>query len=122
MALAFIAPLLLAGCTNYGGGTGGGTGGGATGGQNASFTITAGNLHFAPDTISVKAGDHVRLTVVNQDVFHTLTIDELGVSCNLPAGQTTTCDFTASQGGTFAFYCAVPGHKDAGMHGTLKAS
>ncbi|MBI1973356.1 cupredoxin domain-containing protein [Candidatus Micrarchaeota archaeon] len=118
-AVAVFLPLVLAGCTSYSGGNGGGDGGG---GQTVNFTIEAGSLRFAPDSITVKAGDHVHLTIVNKDVFHTFTIDELGVNFQLPAGQTKEFDFTASKSGTFAFYCAVPGHREGGMHGTMRAT
>ena len=59
------------------------------------------------------------ITIVNQDVFHTFTVSELGVTRDLPAGETTAIEFLASQRGTFQFVCAVPGHTEGGMHGTL---
>lgn len=118
-AAAVVLAITLAGCTAPGGGT---NGSGGSGSNTLNLTITAGNLLFQPDSITVKAGDQVHLTVVNQDMFHTFTIDELGINFNLPAGETKTFDFVASRSGTFSFYCAVPGHREAGMHGTLRAS
>jgi len=34
-------------------------------------------------------------------------------------GATNTMEFTPTKPGTHEFFCAVPGHKDAGMKGTL---
>jgi uncharacterized cupredoxin-like copper-binding protein len=34
-------------------------------------------------------------------------------------GQSATLDFTPSKPGTYEFWCTVPGHKEAGMRGTL---
>ncbi len=34
-------------------------------------------------------------------------------------GGTTTVDFTPTKAGTYSFACNLPGHKEAGMVGTL---
>jgi len=35
------------------------------------------------------------------------------------AGGSNSVEFTPSQPGEYEFFCSVPGHKEAGMHGTL---
>jgi len=35
------------------------------------------------------------------------------------AGETVTVTFTPTEPGTYEFYCTVPGHREAGMIGTL---
>lgn len=73
-----------------------------------------------PD-LKVNAGDTVEITLENGDgVQHDFTVDELGVmSENITSkGTTTTLTFTASAG-TFAYYCSMPGHRQAGMVGSL---
>lgn len=74
-----------------------------------------------PD-LHVPQGAHVTLTLVNGDgALHNLSIDELGVhSADITGqGSRTTVTFVADQPGTFAYYCAIPGHRQAGMEGKL---
>lgn len=76
---------------------------------------------FSPSTITVNKGDKVRLTFRNTGAaMHNLKIDELGVfSGNIGPGGSTVVDFTADKTGTFAYYCSIPGHREAGMEGQI---
>jgi plastocyanin len=61
----------------------------------------------------------VTLYVTNDDLFwHTVTIDQLGVELPLPVGSHRRMTFTAPSG-TYTFYCRIPGHRQAGMVGTI---
>jgi plastocyanin len=61
----------------------------------------------------------VTLYVTNDDLFwHTITIDQLGVELPLPVGSHRRITFTAPSG-TYTFYCRIPGHRQAGMQGTI---
>ena len=61
----------------------------------------------------------VTLYVTNDDLFwHTITIDQLGVELPLPVGSHRRITFTAPSG-SYAFYCRIPGHRQAGMQGTI---
>lgn len=91
-------------------------------GEVKEFTITAFSFGYSPSAINVNEGDTVRITITSQDTAHTFTISELGVNEQLPAGQTRTIEFVASKKGTFAFYCAVPGHRAGGMEGHIIVS
>ncbi len=80
-------------------------------GRVKAFTVTTekDQWSFAPDTIEVERGDHVVLTVVNQDSYdHGIAIDAFGISQRMPAHQTIMVEFTATQAGEFPFYCSVP--------------
>ena len=73
-------------------------------------------------TIEVKAGDVMKLTIVNDDAIeHDIVIDALGVhSAHITGeGESTTVIFTAEEPGVYEYYCSVPGHRAAGMHGEL---
>ncbi len=37
----------------------------------------------------------------------------------MPSGKPAVALFTPTKPATYTFYCAVPGHKEAGMKGTL---
>jgi nitrite reductase (NO-forming) len=72
--------------------------------------------------LHVKVGDKVTIHVINGDpVAHDLTIDEYGMTTGelSLAGQEGMIQFTATQPGTFDYYCSIPGHRQAGMVGKL---
>jgi uncharacterized cupredoxin-like copper-binding protein len=111
------------------------------GGQ--TLTVEAQDLAFSPTTLEVTAGDPVKLTLQNNGALeHDFSILEfpmegaaeetggmdhdMGEGSEAPelhvaagAGQSATLDFTPSKPGTYQFWCTVPGHKEAGMTGTL---
>jgi uncharacterized cupredoxin-like copper-binding protein len=49
---------------------------------------------------------------------HNFSIDELGISVDVAAGEEGEATINAAPG-TYEFYCNVPGHREAGMVGTL---
>jgi plastocyanin len=76
---------------------------------------------FDPNTIEAKAGETLEITLVNKGTLeHDISIDALGVKLLVPVGKTLAVT-TAKPvpAGTYEFYCAVAGHKEAGMVGTL---
>ena len=132
LAVPLIAgSLLLAACggggDDDGGGDGGGTGGtsGETGGEDGgatTFTVIANEFAFDPATLSVPADEEVTIEVVNAGtVEHDFTLDEAGAKIPTPATETASGSFTVAAG-TYTFYCSVPGHREAGMEGSLTAS
>jgi nitrite reductase (NO-forming) len=73
-------------------------------------------------TLSAQVGDVVELTLVNGDTLpHDLAIDEFGV--HLPQIQnlddSAQVTFVVDRAGDFAYYCTLPGHRQAGMEGSL---
>ncbi|HEU5101902.1 MAG TPA: cupredoxin domain-containing protein [Roseiflexaceae bacterium] len=75
---------------------------------------------FDHTELRAKVGETVALRLENQDTqSHSFDIDEFTVHTLLPAGATNLALFTASTAGTYAFYCSIPGHREAGMVGTL---
>lgn len=74
-----------------------------------------------PD-LKVNPGDKVRITLTSgEGAEHDLTIEELGVHSAhvLGAGNSVTVEFIAERDGTFAYFCSLPGHRQAGMEGRL---
>lgn len=81
------------------------------------INMTSGNFFFSPAGLNLTKGQPVKITFKNSG-FHTFTIDELGVDVQL-SGDTASVEFTPAKSGSFEYYCAVPGHRESGMLGSL---
>jgi plastocyanin len=120
LVIVFVAlAALIAAC---GPGASGGGGGGGT--NEVNVTLTATEFKYDPNTITASPGQKVNVTLVNKGtVIHTFVLPEAGITSSNPikaeAGKTATGSFTAPAAGTYTFYCDQPGHKEAGMTGTL---
>jgi cytochrome c oxidase subunit 2 len=79
------------------------------------------DIHFDKTELSIPANTDVTLNLVNEGAGpHDFTIDghpEASSELYNP-GQTGTLTLNLPPG-TYEYYCSVPGHKEAGMHGTL---
>lgn len=88
-----------------------------------SVTVHLREFSFEPVTVTVKQGQPVQVTVVNQGVVaHDWNVIGLETEVHLHAapGETVTGQFTPEQAGTFRIICTEPGHEAAGMVGTLQ--
>ena len=75
----------------------------------------------ANPTLRVKEGEVIRITLINGDgVVHNLAVPELGAySSNVASvGEKTSVAFRAEQG-EYAYFCTIPGHREAGMIGKI---
>ncbi|MGH2580902.1 MAG: cupredoxin domain-containing protein [Actinomycetota bacterium] len=119
-ALSLVLLLGACGSSSDGGGGGGGAGGGGDGGGGGGgLTITIKDFAFDPDTLSAPGGQQAPVTITNEDsVTHSFTLDDGGVSRDVPAGQTVevTVPFPASA--TAGFHCKF----HPSMTGTLRAA
>jgi uncharacterized cupredoxin-like copper-binding protein len=74
-------------------------------------------------TVHVKQGNLMKLTLTNGEfVQHDFVIDELSVhSPHVMPGpnNTVTLIFLTTEPGEYTYYCSIPGHREAGMEGTL---
>ena len=118
--------------------------GACAGPRTQEVSLTAVDMAFQPDALEVTAGRLVRLTMVNEGALdHDFSIleipmetmgatavampgHEMGAMTVEPQlhmavtmGMSNTIEFTPTKPGTYEFFCTVPGHKEAGMHGTL---
>ena len=112
----------------------------ASGDPNAVIVdISIKNLRFTPSTVDVPAGTRVRINVTNQDAAeHDLLVEGLHIEkigeatgahhvgatpdmlvVHVTASGDGSITFRTDEKGTFAFYCTIPGHKQAGMVGTM---
>jgi uncharacterized cupredoxin-like copper-binding protein len=82
-----------------------------------------GQLRFTKSKLTAKAGK-VTLVMDNPSsagMDHGISIEGNGVDQDgpiVPAGKTSMVSATVKKG-TYTYYCPVPGHKQAGMVGTL---
>ena len=87
-------------------------------GDVQEVTITGHDIYFDPSEVHIKAGK-VKFNLPNEGAAqHDFSIDELGIQVDMPAGSTQSVEADVPAG-TYQFYCNIPGHKEAGMVGTL---
>lgn len=83
------------------------------------IAVAADNFSFDPEEITVKTGADAAITLTSVDIVHDFTVNELDLELTARAGDTTRAGFRADQPGRYTFYCTQPGHRAAGMEGTL---
>jgi len=83
-------------------------------------TVKMVDLKFEPAAFSIPANTDVVVHLENTGALpHDFTIDELHISSGIvPAGGKATVKINAPAG-TYTYYCSQPGHRTAGMFGTL---
>ena len=85
----------------------------------SAVTVTSFDIYYEPKEITIPANTDVTITLPNDGVSsHDFSIDALNVAVALPPGETQTVVINAAPG-SYEYYCNVPGHKEAGMVGTL---
>lgn len=97
----------------------------ATGGGGSTLEFEAdpeGNLAYTTTEASAKAGQ-VTIDFKNpQSVTHDVAIEDSSgktVAQTDLIGNEETSTTANLKPGTYTFYCSVPGHREAGMEGTL---
>lgn len=84
------------------------------------ISVQAGEFLFDPSRIQVRADQPVNIRLLNRGgLFHDFTIEGLDFHLSAPPGDRSTGGLEAPAPGSYRFVCAVPGHADAGMVGTL---
>jgi plastocyanin len=91
----------------------------AGGGAADAVTVESYDIYFEPDALSIPAETEVPVSLPNVGVtLHNFSIDELGISVDIAPGAPEETVINAPAG-EYEYYCNVPGHKPAGMVGTL---
>ena len=83
-----------------------------------------GNLAFDQTSLEAPAGEVSIVLTNDSPVPHNVAIEGNGVDVEgeiFSGGGTKTTTATATPG-EYVFYCSVPGHREAGMEGTLTVS
>ncbi|HEU4393109.1 MAG TPA: cupredoxin domain-containing protein [Solirubrobacterales bacterium] len=87
-------------------------------------TDPGGDLAYTEDTVTSKTGNYDVELFNRQEISHDVAIED-------PSGKTVGKTEVIGEGfdsvvvplskpGDYTFYCSVPGHREAGMEGTLK--
>ena len=95
-----------------------------------AVTLTLGDYRFDPDSIEVRSGQPVTLTLINKDGItpHNFSLQDtkagLDIDTSVSAGSTSVIEFTPEQPGSYTFYCNkklpfMKSHRARGMEGTL---
>jgi len=83
-----------------------------------AIMISATNARYSTTTLTANHGT-VTVDFTNNDLFwHTFTVPALGVDIRVPVKGHGQMSFNAPAG-SYEFFCAIPGHKQIGMRGTL---
>ena len=101
---------------------------GGAGGQESrptrqEFTVRARDYRFAPERLTVRQGDIVRIVVRAEDIAHSFVIDEYRIAKRAAQGGSVAFEFRAHRAGTFPYYCNLTLDERCGqMHGELVVS
>lgn len=147
-ALLLVPALLVACAEDDNGGNGGDTddpvatngadenGDDENGGEEIDVEMV--DIDYSTDQINATAGEPLTINFENTGALvHDFTIDEgpfsnisseggtdesggeWAIHYSLDSGSSGTFTFTTDEAGDYTFYCTVPGHRQAGMEGTL---
>lgn len=98
-------------------------GGGEEGGGENTAQFVAVDIAYDQAPTEVRAGT-VSMSLTNEgSIEHNVAFEELGGEkvLDAPGGQTDSAEVELEPG-EYTFYCSIPGHREAGMEGTLTAT
>jgi len=82
-------------------------------------TVTLVDIAFQPRKLTIAADTATNISLPNTGAaVHTFVIDELDINVEVAPGETGSVTIDAPAG-KYVYYCDVPGHREAGMEGTL---
>lgn len=123
-----IVALAAAGCS-----------GSASQGDPEVVEVSTTSMAFSLKEMTLDKGQPYKVVLTNSDsLLHDFSIDKIpakvkaehgdkhdmggkkpDLHVSADAGKSGSVEFTPTKEGTYTFYCAVPGHKEAGMSGSL---
>jgi uncharacterized cupredoxin-like copper-binding protein len=120
LAIGLLAVVALASCggddDSSSGNGDSSNGDSATGG---SITLITKEFFFEPDNVTVSAGaTEIIIDNTGGMVEHDFNLDDFDVEIYADPGDVVS-EVVTLEAGTYDFYCSIPGHREAGMEGTL---
>ena len=121
MSMAVIGAIVGAVTTSILAGMSSATGAEINEAPTLTGVLSVENTSFVETSLQMQDGEVLGLFVTNRDdMAHTFDIDSLDIHFDLPANSTTAIAIKPTGPGTLDFFCAVPGHREAGMVGTIE--
>jgi uncharacterized cupredoxin-like copper-binding protein len=119
LAVSVAMTALVVACGGDGGG-GGSSYREPKGAAEKTLTIKGGNFFFDPENAEVPAGI-VEIKVESEGGLHTLVFDDDKVpGFKLEASSGNSDELKVDlKPGKYTIYCDIPGHREAGMEGTI---
>ena len=123
LAGLLLSAVVLTACVGAASGAAKAPSGGATGGSQSVTLKSTDQMRFDPATLTIRANTPVNITLDNSGsaLIHDFVIDSPAIKIEAQPHARASGTGTFSPG-TYQFYCAQPGHKEAGMVGTLIVS
>ncbi|HEU5300970.1 MAG TPA: plastocyanin/azurin family copper-binding protein [Acidimicrobiia bacterium] len=81
--------------------------------------VEARNFAFDPDTLRAEVGEELAISLYSVDSPHDFAIDGLGRVVAVAGDETRAERMRIDEAGKYDFYCTIPGHRAAGMEGTI---
>lgn len=86
----------------------------------AAVIVETSEFKYDPSDWTIPSSGSTDIRLVNKGIVeHDFTIDDLDFQIQVPIGKESTGTLVDPAPGTYEVYCTVPGHKAAGMVGTL---
>lgn len=79
-------------------------------------------LKFEPNQLEAAAGTISIGLISEGSLVHDVVIEEIGDTEVVEARGGAEVGTVDLEAGTYTFYCSIPGHREAGMEGTLEVS
>jgi plastocyanin len=84
-----------------------------------TIEVVGDDFTFDPSEITVEAGEDVAIELTSADAVHDFTVAEADFKVAAKRGDTEQLGLRIDDPGAYTYYCSLPGHRDAGMEGTL---
>jgi len=84
--------------------------------------VRATSFEFTPDEIAVAAGEDVTIVLRSADTLHDFVVKRVGHVVSAKAKKTRRGGLRIDEPGRYRFWCSIPGHRSAGMVGTIVVS
>jgi uncharacterized cupredoxin-like copper-binding protein len=92
----------------------------------SKIPVSARNFRFAPSKLTIASGQRVTIALKSLDGPHDFVVNGSGLTnkkiVTVQAGKAATGKLVLPKAGTYQFYCSLPGHRAAGMRGTITAT
>ena len=88
----------------------------------SEIAVRGTSFKFSPKTIEVSASENVTIALTSADIEHDIPVKGIGHIVHAAGGETEKGGLKIDEPGTYDFYCSIPGHRGAGMKGTIIAN